>query len=398
MKYFYCLILWGFLIIYSIESFENDNVIEFTFHDGRLMLLSKVGSNDEEIEKAVLQNSYYNILNTNEDFNINNSETVTILKNITYERDNNKYETIECIDNFTFNSKIYINNLTFLTNRQDNVTQVKRDGFTFAYNISENHSITHQLYKNNISDYLSYTIFQNSIIGGYIYFGIVKPVYLSFFKKGVCNMKKNLNYWNCYLRNIKINNSNINPFYYSNYASFQVNKKKMLVPKRFMNYLEENVFKDLLKKKKCNITIKEKKRYIYCDEFTTITTLPRLIFDFGNFKKMVNFLNLFVCYVNDICYSLFKSFEYENEENWILTSSFIHHLLVSFDYKKKSVTIYGTFMEPIDKRELIIKFIFYVFIFIQIIGIIFLLKVSFKFKKVKYINKKKNKNKTYSSK
>ena len=398
MKYFYCLILWGFLIIYSIESFENDNVIEFTFRDGRLMLLSKVGSNDEEIEKAVLQNSYYNILNTNEDFNINNSETVTILKNITYERDNNKYETIECIDNFTFNSKIYINNLTFLTNRQDNVTQVKRDGFTFAYNISENHSITHQLYKNNISDYLSYTIFQNSIIGGYIYFGIVKPVYLSFFKKGVCNMKKNLNYWNCYLRNIKINNSNINPFYYSNYASFQVNKKKMLVPKRFMNYLEENVFKDLLNKKKCNITIKEKKRYIYCDEFTTITTLPRLIFDFGNFKKMVNFLNLFVCYVNDICYSLFKSFEYENEENWILTSSFIHHLLVSFDYKKKSVTIYGTFMEPIDKRELIIKFIFYVFIFIQIIGIIFLLKVSFKFKKVKYINKKKNKNKTYSSK
>ena len=398
MKYFYCLILWGFLIIYSIESFENDNVIEFTFRDGRLMLLSKVGSNDEEIEKAVLQNSYYNILNTNEDFNINNSETVTILKNITYERDNNKYETIECIDNFTFNSKIYINNLTFLTNRQDNVTQVKRDGFTFAYNISENHSITHQLYKNNISDYLSYTIFQNSIIGGYIYFGIVKPVYLSFFKKGVCNMKKNLNYWNCYLRNIKINNSNINPFYYSNYASFQVNKKKMLVPKRFMNYLEENVFKDLLNKKKCNITIKEKKRYIYCDEFTTITTLPRLIFDFGNFKKMVNFLNLFVCYVNDICYSLFKSFEYENEENWILTSSFIHHLLVSFDYKKKSVTIYGTFMEPIDKRELIIKFIFYVFIFIQIIGIIFLLKVSFKFKKVKYINKKKNNNKTYSSK
>ena len=259
MKYFYCLILWGFLIIYSIESFENDNVIEFTFRDGRLMLLSKVGSNDEEIEKAVLQNSYYNILNTNEDFNINNSETVTILKNITYERDNNKYETIECIDNFTFNSKIYINNLTFLTNRQDNVTQVKRDGFSFAYNISENHSITHQLYKNNISDYLSYTIFQNSIIGGYIYFGIVKPVYLSFFKKGVCNMKKNLNYWNCYLRNIKINNSNINPFYYSNYASFQVNKKKMLVPKRFMNYLEENVFKDLLNKKNVILQLKKKK-------------------------------------------------------------------------------------------------------------------------------------------
>ncbi len=398
MKYFYSLLIWGYLIIYSIESFENDNVIEFTFRDGRLIVLSEVGSEDELIEKTILQNSYYNIINNNEDFDIDNSQTLSIIKNITYERDNNTYETIECIDNFKFNSKIYINNLTFLTNKKENLIKIKRDGFTFAYNISENHSITHQLYKNNISDYLSYTIFQNSIIGGYIYFGKIKPVYLSFFKKGICDMNKNLNYWNCYLRNIKINNSNIYPFYYSDYASFQVNKRKMLVPKRFMNYLEENVFKDLFKRKKCKIVIKDKKRYIYCDEFTTITLLPRLIFDFGNFKKIFNFLNLFVCYVNDICYSLFKSFEYENNENWILTSSFIHHLFVSFDYEKKSVTIYGRFMESIDKREIIIKYLFYILIFIQIFGILFLLKFSFKFKKVKNINKKKKINKKYGLK
>ena len=46
MKNFYFLIICG-LIIYSIESFENDNVIEFTFHDGRLLIKSEVGSEGE---------------------------------------------------------------------------------------------------------------------------------------------------------------------------------------------------------------------------------------------------------------------------------------------------------------------------------------------------------------
>ena len=202
-------------------------------------------------------------------------------------------------------------------------------------------------------------------------------------------MNKNSFYWNCYLSKISINNSNLYPFYYGNYANFQLNKKKMLVPKKFMNYLEENIFKDLIKRHKCNITIKYEKRYIYCDEFTTITKLPKLIFDFGNFKRYITFFDLFVCYVGDICYSLFKSFENEKEENWIFTTSFIHHLIVTFDYEKKSVFLYGRYFETINKKHLFIQTIFYILIFILIIGILFLLKFKVQFQKINKKIKKK---------
>ena len=388
MKYKFRLIIWNILIKLIISAFENENVIEFSFHDGRIMIKSKVGNPKQEIEKTLLQNSYYNILNNDEDFNKSHSKSLTIINNILYQKDNNIFETIECYDNITFN-KIKIDKLHFLINNNTNLLKIKRDGFSFAYNVSENHSITHQLYTSNISNYLSYSIFQNTIIGGYIYFGNVKPLYLSFYKKGVCNMNKNSFYWNCYLSKISINNSNLYPFYYGNYANFQLNKKKMLVPKKFMNYLEENIFKDLIKRHKCNITIKYEKRYIYCDEFITITQLPKLIFDFGNFKRYITFFDLFVCYVGDICYSLFKSFENEKEENWIFTTSFIHHLIVTFDYEKKSVFLYGRYFETINKKHLFIQTIFYILIFILIIGILFLLKFKVQFQKINKKIKKK---------
>ena len=227
-------------------------------------------------------------------------------------------------------------------------------------------SFIYQLKKQNIINKLNFAIYEKTIYGGLIFFGGIPKEIIKNKRKGTCYINRNINSWNCKLN--KVCN------YINNYeADFNINIDCILAPKDYINYLRYIFFDKYKNLSLCNETFDDSlypknKTYFICN-ITKFKNISPLIFDFINFKLLLNFDDLIQ---GDTL--MIQSNEY-NHNKWFIGNIFLRKIITQFDLENHSISFYGDSNSVIGNNKNIIKIIIIIQSIILYISCFFLFKL-----------------------
>ena len=158
--------------------------------------------------------------------------------------------------------------------------------------------------------------------------------------------------WQCPITKVNILSKAYKPYYITSYLLFEVSRNKMFVPCDFLDFIYDN----LLKEAKCTIITYNNKRRIQCGKLSDKISMDKMIFYIGDGMLAVSLSNLFSCYTESICDSLFKC--EENKNTFIFTGAILRLLTSTFDYEDKAVYLYSDGQDIEVNPENIIKILF----------------------------------------
>lgn len=264
---------------------------------------------------------------------------------------------------------------------------IERNYISLAYKIKDNFSIIEKLYQQKIIDKKQYTIRPLTYFQGLLYFNDISKI-VENKERAFCIIDEKRTTWGCGLKRVEFRDKEI--FEFGKYAMFLYDKRKMIVPCKFIHYVKEVIDK-YISRTICDFEHRNGKMYLLCDQFHSMS-YNVLKFVFNGVTVSLRMEELFIFHAHEKSESYFKCYE-GKEDIWIFGSNFLSNYMITFDYDEKSVSFYLSNYNPVDKNEEV--FIYYneegvqAFILILIKGHILILLVMSMIQFYKLYNIKK---------
>lgn len=251
-------------------------------------------------------------------------------------------------------------------------------------------SIVHQLKKSHQIEKMKYTFIPDGDgeYSGKMYIGNLPTSFYDINKsKGECKVIGES--WGCNLQLIyfmdSLNNMYKKNRYFLNneYALFDCNILGIEVPFSFLEYIKNNVMKDLFNKNHCWFA--GKKKHVQCEELNEILNIvPKWInVVFDNKAYSIEMKSIIGKDYENIRKTALYIFESMNN-NWIFGSLFLRNFVSSFDYEDKIVMFHSNFTVKeinIEKEKIYLLYLGYKFyvlytvLFDLILGIFWLVTI-----------------------
>ena len=129
---------------------------------------------------------------------------------------------------------------------------------------------------------------------------------------------------------------------------FLYDKRKMIVPCKFIHYIKEVIDK-YISRTICDFEHRNGKMYLLCDQFHSMS-YNVLKFVFNGVTVSLRMEELFIFHAHEKSESYFKCYE-GKEDIWIFGSNFLSSYMITFDYDEKSVSFYLSNYNPVYKNE-----------------------------------------------
>lgn len=231
----------------------------------------------------------------------------------------------------------------YLTNLDNyNLINGKSIGFGFAFKFEdERFSLIHQLFSQGIIQKKAFGIGEyntQSDYGSLYYGGIPEEETLNKQFKGKCKVNSSYSTWSCNLKSVDIGG---NSYHTENdYMYFQTNSKFMIVPKRFLLFLNLTI----LNHYNGNCFFRE-----YGDAIITfkcindiVYMLPNYTFVFDDYSFSIP-MKEFFHFGDEISESILLSDTKitEGKDIWMFGNHFLSKYIKLFDYDDESITFYS---------------------------------------------------------
>lgn len=288
----------------------------------------------------ILQNSPYSYF-LPDDINPKESQTAQFIEDKLININSDVYRADEYKDSLKFPKLEHLfKDFHFYVLNSANTKLPSKQGIGLAFKMKgEDYSLVHHLYNTNVIKKLSYTLKPSSFLDGKLYFGEVPVNQFARPKvKGICKVDEKFSTWGCHMNKIILENSTNVVYSYNNYSSFQINKKIATTPCSFVYFVKEKLIPKEFSSGECKIVKENLKITIECLEFSTVLKFPTIHIIFDEFKIIRRLRDMFVCYKDRNCYSLFKC--YEGMDQWAFGNSFMQDFVATFDYNDKTVELY----------------------------------------------------------
>lgn len=202
-------------------------------------------------------------------------------------------------------------------------------------------SVLHQMQKQGLINYLSFSLTQRNIYFGGIDQKEIQDRYYSF-----CNVLGLNNRWDCSISRVIIQNgTRVHSFISSSKqtngnAHFDAENSQIFAPKEFMDLLVE-YFKEFIDSKLCSLlSLGKTRRQLYCreDHATQQGTITFVIQDYSYLMNMDQF---WTCDDFDLfCYCDIEENSID-DNTWKFGRYFYLNYIVQFDYEKKRMHFYS---------------------------------------------------------
>ena len=218
------------------------------------------------------------------------------------------------------------------------------------------YSFTHQLYKHNYIDRLTFSFILNEYNAtqrdgsNWLFFGtppltFLNPTTTPYMK---CYVKPHLSNWSCDLYRIEFDNKHVQPYIHDNQIGyFQTYRYRILAPKVFMSYLSENVFGDYFSNHSCYFEDDDEcNRKIVCrKEYEKWFDSMRFCFGEKSNKKCLRLPKdkMFVHYYKELMVLVIEENNVEcgTDNVWMFGKYFMPLFNSTFSYEDDSVTFYS---------------------------------------------------------
>lgn len=245
------------------------------------------------------------------------------------------------------------------------------DGLTFALHpANESFSILHQLKKEGLISKMVYAFEPKDIKlneGGLHLGGLPESV----IKDKNCGKCKVIDdSWGCKLKYVYVGDNTNNLFINKYKAIFQTAYRAITAPKEFLDYIAENIFKENLLRKECEI---EKNYYsayiIICKNgkeiFEKLPPFFSFVFDNIVLKVPKSQLFYFPSFngIEKLICNIYLSLNKQEQNIWTFGDRFLSNYITEFDYENKEVTFFSNelvsfFRKKNDLRLILIFLIF----------------------------------------
>ena len=227
-------------------------------------------------------------------------------------------------------------------------------GLCFGYNFYQlNQSITHQLYKEKQIHKLSFTFYPGEGFtdmnkqykpNGKIYFGEI-PYHLIRNKVSSSCKVQSSKMWNCFMSEVHIRqfNKEIVNFKMNTQIGFNIYYGWSFATMDFMEYLETNIFKELIQNKFCWKEQKNKIKGIMCGYMIDVNAFNGMdivfVIDNNEFKQKIS--EMFIPYDNGLMFEIVFPENLISKGEWIVGGYFMQRYITTFDYENKMITFYN---------------------------------------------------------
>ena len=351
------------VIIYSTLSFIlSISYVDFNISGGVYSIKYYLGRNEES---SVIDQEKEGIKIRNETYRPELSPKFRLVKNRSYEFGFGIYTCFEYQDEIRLNDNLYTD-IHFYGMGEDSFFSYGRLSFGMQYKINnELFSLVHQLKKNNIIDYLSYSFSpkENNDTSGKLYFGSLPDRVKDKKYKGGCNVDRNQTKWACELKRIKIGDC-----IYDNKEkmNFQSRERSTIVPSSFYNEIRDLYLKDFFDREECReIFTLETFQFFVCN-CSVLNYLPSIEFTIDNYIFKTN-LKYFINRNKEYCFIDFQT-NLEHNNNWVFGTNFLNLFVSTFDYEKHYITFYSDIV-IIQSDNIYLQYLILCIIIILLFGI-----------------------------
>lgn len=284
-----------------------------------------------------------------------------------FDDDTTKYPARKCVGEPKLSNQNQIHNFHFYLLGEPFPTGVMFFlGFSSKF-ANESYSLVHQMKKEKYIDDLIFGFVPDNKYEGLIYYGGI-PEKLYKLKKYECKINSFFDDWNCQIYKITIGNYEYLSTNYHSY--FNTNHQISFIPLDFFEYLQKEIFYDLLANNQCELNQKQEISFIRCNK-KNIDSLSNIILSFSNFS--LPYLNPFVCKDNGYCDFVFH-YDMNKKDLFIIGVSFLMYYNVFFNYETQSISFYIDQSALFGKKA--VKELIYFVSVISIITIVLLLYIS----------------------
>lgn len=274
---------------------------------------------------------------------------------------------------YTNNTYLRLTNFPFLFYEQP-TSEFQTIGITFSFT-DPDYSITDVLYKTKTIPKRQFAIHQNNFTHGELIFGEINDNYTTGKWVSSCKINKTFKKWGCNMESIMINSVK---YQVNDYAFFNSMNNKIFVPKKFMDFLTETIFKPFIEAKTCEKSVINQIFVIVC-EWRVVKFFDDLVLNFDNGSKLIIVKDIMFTRFFDKCLFVIKN-QGTKRNSWeIGTVAFKNHTIV-FDYENENITFYSSVMQIANKMKYLFSFIV-INSFVLMIFIVLELLILYKNKK-----------------
>lgn len=225
------------------------------------------------------------------------------------------------------------------------------NSITFNYRFKDYpFSLIHLLNEEKYIDRLRYTFDPLSYIHGNIFFGTHPEKH--FPENMSCSVQRSSKNWECKMVKVYFSDNTNANYNFEKFASFQINKRKSIVPCEFLDFVKENPLRKYFERKECSFEERNNKRFIVCSQRSLLEKeeVKRQIINLERISFSVKLTSQFICQ-SDKCYYNYKCFT-NKKAKWVFGNSFLESFIVTYDYEESKIFFTSAFFDDTDIRSI----------------------------------------------
>ena len=246
-----------------------------------------------------------------------------------------------------------INNFVFLSSTALN----KRHFIGLGYGVEhKNMSLAYSLYANNIISQPIYGFRKDSVTGKYaIYFGQIPKHFVSNCTKYTMSINDSKGDWGLNIKSIYYDGENSYEYVLNNeYAYVNTVNDRIFVPRHYMYYLKETVFKEYVKNRKCLFNQDSNSFYINCDCFNGVNDMkefPNMNIKIDKYELTLSYEELFIYLTKQHLCLFIMQYNYNEPDVWFFGYYFMKAFVTEFDLENKTISFYTQSDSIINAQE-----------------------------------------------